>query len=303
MGAGFRWVKFIYAWCKAFSTQILGAIKASVMGGGTTYFVEGNTGLDTNNGLTREAPLLTIAHALDLCVAGNDDTIIVLDHYQETFPITVSKAKVHIIGVNVGQPMVWLTAALDTAIFEIEADNVEIAGFEFGAGATHAAIEFTDLVTERGYGRIHDCAFGWMQAGQDGIRVPATADAAETIIEKCFFGNNLTRDGIRIEHNMTRGIIQNNIFRSVTGVGINVLGQMALGILKGNKFKLPANNAGGAITLSAAADVAGEIYIVDNDANFGNTTMVAIPWVVTGGSTIGCTWDNNRRDGAVVSPA
>jgi len=296
MGAWFRWIKQLREnlWNK------LEGVKAGIVGGGTTYFVEGNNGSDANHGLTREAPLLTIAHALDLCVSGNDDYIIVLDHYQETFPITVNKAKVHIIGVNVGQPMVWLTAALDTAIFEIEADNVEIAGFEFGPGASHAGIEFT-ANAEIGYGRIHDCAFGWMQAGQDGIWVPVTSEAAETIIEKCLFGNNLTRDGIRIDHNMTRGIIQDNIFRSVAGVGINVLGQMALGTIRRNKFMLPANTAGAAITLSAAC--AG-IFVEDNDANFGDTAaMGLIPWVVTGGAADANCFDNNKRGGVVIFPA
>ena len=298
MGAWFRWIKYIYEWCKNFSTQVLGAIKAAVMGGGTTYFVQGFDGLDTNDGLTRDKPFKTIAHALDLCVDGNDDSIIVLDHYQETFPITVSKAKVHIIGVNVGQPMVWLTHALDTAIFNIEADFVEIAGFEFGAGATHAAIEFT---ASKGYGRIHDCAFGWMQAGQDGIRVVAPFDPPEEIIEKCLFGEAVTRDGIRIDHNMTRGIIQDNIFRSVTGVGINVPGTMALGIIRRNKFMLPANTDGAAITLSAAC--AG-VFVEDNDANFGDTAaMGAVPWVVTGGAAGANCFDNNKRGGVVVFPA
>lgn len=297
MGAVFRWIKYIYEWCKGFSTQVLGAIKASVMGGGTTYYVEGNTGDDTANGLSRDKPFKTIAHALSLCVDGNDDVIIVLDHYQETFPITVSKAKVHIIAVNVGQPMVWLTASLDTAIFNIEADNVEIAGFEFGAGASHAAIEFT---ASKGYGRIRDCAFGWMQTGQDGIRVVAPFEAAETIIEKCFFGNNLTRDGVRIDHAMTRGLIQDNIFRSVPGIAINVVSQIALGTILRNKFMLPSDTAGKAITLGAAN--AG-VFVEDNDANFGHgDAMGQIPWVDSAGGDAN-TWDNNKRGGVVVFPA
>jgi len=268
---------------------------------GDIFYVNGNTGLDTNPG-TRDLPFLTIAHALTRCVAGHDDYIIVLDHYQEVFPIVVGTARVHIIGLNVGQPMVWLTNIIDTAIFNIEADFVEIAGFEFGSGATHAAIEFTDFVTERGYGRIHHCVFGWIQTGQDGIWVPATAEAAETIIEECFFGNGLTRDGIRIDHAMTRGLIQDNLFRSVPGIGINVTSQITLGTIRRNKFMLPADVAGSAITLSAACEHA---FVEDNDANFaGAAAMAQIPWVVTGGvaATTNC-FDNNKRGGVVVFPA
>lgn len=265
---------------------------------GKVFYVDGNAGNNSNNGIDPATPFLTIAYALTQCVANRNDYIYVLDHFQEAFPISVNVRKIHIIGVAPTPDYVWLTAPGDTAIFTLDADHFEIAGFEFGAGATHAAIESGG----GGYGVIHDCRFGWMQAGQDGIRMPAPLESPALIIEECSFGNNLTRDGIRIDHNMTRGEIKNNIFRSVPGVGVNVLGQMALGLIISNKFKLPGNVAGAAITLSAAAG-GNEIYIGDNDANYGNTTMALIPWVVTGGSAVTCTWDNNRRNGVVVMPA
>jgi len=265
---------------------------------GDKYYVNGNTGSDGYSGKNKKNPMKTIKAALAHCVNDHDDYIIVLNHYQETFPITVNKSMVHIIALNVGQPMVWLTASGDTAIFNIEADFVEIAGFEFGAGANHAAIEFT---ASKGYGLIRDCVFGWMQAGQDGIRVVAPFEAAETTIENCMFGNNLTRDGIRIDHAMTRGLIQNNIFRRVTGVGINVPGQITLGTIRNNKFALPSNTAGKAITLSA--DNSG-VFVEDNDANHGDqAAMATIPWVVTGGAADANCFDNNKVGGVVAFPA
>ena len=268
---------------------------------GKKFYVNGNTGSDGYSGENRKNPMKTIKAALAKCVDYHNDYIIVLDHYQETFPIVVDKASVHIIAMgayNVGLPMVWLTASLDTAIFEIEADYVEIAGFEFGAGAAHGAIEFT---AGKGYGLIRDCSFGFMQTGQDGIRVTSPYDATATTIRDCIFGNNLTRDGIRIDHNMTRGIIEDCYFREVTGVGINVPGQMAAGIIRRNKFMLPSNTAGKAITLSAAC--AG-VFVEDNDANFGDdAARAAIPWVVTGAAADANCFDNNKRGGAVVFPA
>ena len=264
---------------------------------GKIYYVNGNTGSDGYTGESKVTPMKTIKAALAKCVSGRDDYIIVLDHYQETFPITVDKSMVHIIGLKVGQPMVWLTASSDTAIFNVEEDFVEIAGFEFGAGATHAAIEFT---ASKGYGCIRDCVFGWMQAGQDGIRVVAPYEAAETIIENCFFGNNLTRDGIRIDHAMTRGLIQDNLFRSVPGIGINVVSQITLGTIRRNKFMLPSDSAGKAITLGANNS---GVFVEDNDANFGHgDAMLQIPWVDSAGGDAN-TWDNNKRGGVVVFPA
>lgn len=264
---------------------------------GKIYYVNGNTGSDGYSGESKVNPMKTIKGALAKCVSGHDDYIIVLNHYQETFPITVNKSMVHIIAVNVGQPMVWLTASGNTAIFNIEEDFVEIAGFEFGSGVAHAAIEFT---ASKGYGRIHDCVFGWMQTGQDGIKVVAPYEAAETIIENCFFGNNLTRDGIRIEHAMTRGLIQDNLFRSVPGIGINVVSQITLGTIRRNKFMLPSDSAGKAITLGANNS---GVFVEDNDANFGDTNaMGQIPWADAAGADVN-TWDNNKAGGVVAFPA
>lgn len=270
---------------------------------GDMFFVNGNSGADGYGVQSRnwKYPMKTIAATLDLCTANNNDYIIVLDHYQETFPISVDVASVHIIAAgpyNFSQPMVWLTASSDTSIFDIAADYVEIAGFEFKAGATHGAIEWT---ASKGYGLIRNCVFGRMQTGQDGINVPAgIADATEMVIEDCIFGPNLTRDGIRIDHNMTRGIIQNNLFLAVPGIGINITSQMAAGVIRNNRFMLPSDTAGKAITLTTAC--AG-IYVSDNRANFGDTdSMGTIPWV-DGGTGDANTWDNNLTSGAVDYPA
>lgn len=268
---------------------------------GRVFYVDGNGGNNGNEGTDPQFPLLTILQALSLCTTWKNDYIIILDHYQETWPVTINKARVHIIGIaNVGLPNLWLTKSSDTAIFEIEEDETEIAGFEFGAGASHAGIELTAAL--KGYGHIHDCLFGWMQTGQDGIRDVDLVDAPAMLIERCRFGNFLTRDGIRIEYNMTRGEIWNNVFRSMAGVGINILNAMALGIIGSNVFKLTGNTAGQAITIAAAA-AAGELFIVDNDANYGRISMGNVPYVVTGGAGDGITWCNNRRNGSVVDVA
>jgi len=272
------------------------------LGAGKIFYVDGNAGNNNNSGVIPTEPWKTIKHALTKCVDYRNDYILVLDHYQETFPISVNKASVHIIAIapyTVAplMPMVYLTASGDTTIFNIAADFVEIAGFEFGAGASHGGIEWT---ATKGYGWIHDCAFGRMQTGQDGIKVPAGFDAVEMVISDCIFGSGLTRHGIFIDHNMTRGLIQDNIFRAVTGAAINV-DQMSNGIIRRNRFMLPSDLTGGAITLAAA--VAG-VYVSENQANFGGTdSMANIPWVVTGGAGDGVTFDNNKTAGVVDYPA
>lgn len=283
-----------------------GAVKIGVGGdvqlSGDRFYVDGNLGSDGRGVQSRnwKTPMKTIAATLDLCTANNNDYIIVLDHYQETFPISVDVASVHIIAAgpyNTGVTMVYLTASADTAIFNIAADFVEIAGFEFGSGASYGAIEWT---ATKGYGLIRDCHFGRMQTGQDGINVPSGFDAVEMTIENCLFGAGLTRDGIRIDHNMTRGIIRNNRFLNVPGIGINVTNSFASGWIEDNRFALPSDTAGKAITLGASVDSA---YIVDNKANFGDTdSMGNIPWVDSGTGDAN-TWDNNLTAGVVDYPA
>jgi len=276
------------------------------LGKGQIFYVDGNAGSNNNSGVIPTSPWKTIKHALTKCVAFRNDYILVLDHYQETFPIVVNVDSVHIIGIggyNVApyQPMVWLTASGDTTIFNIIADYFEIAGFEFGSGASYGAIEWTG---SKGYGWIHDNAFGRMQTGLDGIQVPATFDPPQMLIgPNNVFGPGLTRDGIRVDHNMTRGIIEDNLFLSVPGIGINIPGSFALGTIRRNKFKLPSDTGGKAITLSATAGT-GEGFVEDNDANFGATNAMGnIPWVVTGGAADTVTFDNNKRGGVVVFPA
>jgi len=267
---------------------------------GNFFYVDGNAGSDTSvsQGKSPATPFKTIAHALDQCTDYHDDYIIVLDHYVETFPISVDVASVHIIAAgpyNIGWPMVYLTSASDCC-FQIAADFVEIAGFEFGSGASNAAIEWT---ATKGYGRIHHCSFGRMQTGQDGIKNNAPYDAVEMIIDHCIFGPGLTRYGIFLDHNMTRGLIEDNIFQKVTNIAIKV-DQMADGIIRRNRFMLPSDTAGYAITLAAACS---GMYISENQANFGGTdSMGTVPWVVTGGAGDGNTWDNNKTAGVVDYP-
>ncbi|GAH96061.1 unnamed protein product, partial [marine sediment metagenome] len=86
----------------------------------------------------------------------------------------------------------------------------------------------------------------------------------------------------------------NNLFVGIPGIGIqiNTLGTGM--IIVGNTFALDANTAGAAITLSN--NVIGAL-VANNVANFGKTTMVAIPWADGAG---GSTWMNNKRGGDVT---
>jgi len=291
MGSWFRWIKKLYEnlWKK------LEGVKAGWRGAGNTYFVHGFTGLDTNDGLTRDTPFLTIRHALDQCVADHDDHILVLDCWQqEDFPISVDVSRVHIIGVDKENgKLPRMDAPTDTAIFTLDAEYCEIANLSLNGGVGHAAIEIGSLAGV-GRGAIRGCWFGETGAGLYGIYVPPTFDAPEMLIEKCRFGNGLTSDGIQIAGNMTRGVIQKCLFRP-QAIGINVPSHMNDGWILSNRFACYGLVAGSGITLTNTD----RIFVDDNRAQSGKDAMGVIPYVDGGDNN----WGLNYQDITAVLPA
>lgn len=227
-------------------------------------------GSDDNNGIDPGTPFLTITHALGECAAGRNDYIVVLDCWAEateTWPIPVSVDRVHIIGIdseNGKYPR--LVAADDTSIFDITADYFEIAGFSFGGGASRGAIRWQG---SKARGIIHHCWFGHTMASKYGIEIPATFDAMEMLIEFNIFGEGLTADGIFIDHNATRSMIRNNLFRRLGGFGINVPAgkSFAVGAILDNTFAVKDAQHGEAITIASTAE--NHILIMGNRAANG----------------------------------
>lgn len=225
---------------------------------GAVYYVNGTTGSDAAGvtGLTPAAPFKTITHALVHCVANAYDYIIVygVDVASETWPINVNKHRVHIIGssFSVGMGRVAMPPA-DTAAFLITADKVEIAGFEMGCGANHGCIETNPAAQTWGM-HIHHNDFGWMNVGRDGIYMPAGFDVPHALIHDNRFNDKLTRDGIRIGQNSTRGEIWNNQFRKVGGIGVNLEGLCTdIYSIHNNAFHIPDAVDGEAISCSAGS--------------------------------------------------
>jgi len=262
--------------------QQLEGAKAGYGSVGNIFFVHGLAGNNANSGLVPAAPFLTITHALTQCVADHDDYIIVLDHWQEVVAINVTR--VHIIGVtkNATQAFVQMNAAADTAIFTVTAlsNHCEIAGFSFGGGATHAAIENQGGTPMQLH--IHDCLFGHFFAGQtpqDGIDIEL--NATNIRIERCtFYGNGagttgtITRDGIRFVGggDTLGGCIRDCRFLNIPGVGINVTTRFDNGFIEDNRFQVPDGAIGEAITFAAAA--AGNCLVDGNRAAAGGDAVL-----------------------------
>ena len=247
---------------------------------GDVIYVDG-TGPDTNDGRTPTTPVASFLAALALCTNQRNDTIVVLDYYNhanDAWPIVVDKEMVSIIGVP-GAGAMWpqVHPDEDEAAFSITALGVEICNLAVHGGAAHGAIEIAASVwgTE-----IHHCWFGETDTAQDGIRGVAPFDAVYLKIWGCRFGVGLTRDGVRLDHNATRGMIgvpglEPNTFRAVAGQGINITNQFAQGGIYDNRFSVADAAHGEAILLAATS--AG-VNVDGNRAWQGQAAMGFVPF-------------------------
>lgn len=291
--------------------RIPGLLPVLQPGVGNIYYVNGYTGLTTNDGLSPETPKLLISEAMDLCndAAGQNDYIIVLRWPSadpgETWPIAVDVESVHIIGANLfgASTCCWIAPPLDTAAFLISSHGVEIAGFDLGAGAAHACIENSGTVWRA---HIHHNDFALQRTAQDGIHTGiGSVDCPHWLIENNTFGeyfDNITRAGIYCSHNMTRSVIRNNYFRHDTGsICIHLQGLCTgnIFILDNYFYLLDEGGAGEAITTSATA----QGLAAGNVAAQGKGALAAIPWVDGGAFSWGGNYATAVTAGQMIMPA
>src|SRR4030042_5235210 len=190
----------------------------------TIFYVDSGHALtnDNNDGTDPAAPLTTITEALTHCPANANDFILVrqITNALETFPITITVNRVHLISVffDFGKgPEIRPVA--DTAGVLLQADNVEIAGFEINGGATHGGIETQTAAATWG-ADIHHCRFGFQSTAQDGIRMGGAVDKPHWLIHDNWLNIVIARDSIRIDQNSTRSGIWSNHFRMLDAAGV-----------------------------------------------------------------------------------
>jgi len=247
---------------------------------------------DNNDGTDPDNPLATITHALVHCTTNANDFIIVrqITNALETFPISITKNRVHLLSTfyRYGHGP-EIRAVADTAGIVLNADNVEIAGFEINGGNTAGCIEAGAAAT---WGAdIHHNRFGWQATTpQDGIRMTGAVDKPHWTIHDNWFGDKIVRDGIRIEQNSTRSEIWGNHFRqgAASGVGIQLVTLCTdIYAIHDNVFRVVGATQGDAITCNI------------NSLNcmfFGNQAMclganpAQNPYIDLGGNDWGVNW-------------
>lgn len=278
---------------------------------GRAFYVDGNNGVDTNDGQSPDSPFLTVTAAIAAVTSGANDYIFILEYPStapgtETFPIALNKSHVHLIGVpnQASRRNVCLfcqDGGTNTLELGADADDCEIAGIEFGATAAacilaSAGTPFTCRL------HIHHCEFGWIRTCQDGLHIQAGgADTPHWLVEDNRFGENCTRAGIYNNYNSTRSFYRNNFFKVASGaVGIHLIGLCTGHIfVLDNYFQVTDNAAGEAITTSATATG----MAAGNVAAQGKVAMGNIPWVDGGAFDWADNLVSGATDGQRVTPA
>jgi len=283
--------------------------------GSQIFWVDGSGsygGHNNHDGEDPDRPKLTMKAALALCASNRRDYIFVLDYpwaggvTGEDEPIVVNKSTVTVVAAGRGAYNVPVIGSSgDTAAVSITAGKVKFIGLEFvtGAGSSHGCVEiaatcfgleFWDCLLERD---IHGPGAG----AQDGIIVLPTFDAPDLIVVGNIFGPGLSRDGMRVVTNCTRGRIglpgrPGNFFDRCPGVGLNLgtlAGVTGMGVFD-NRFICHSDADGKAITITLGSDC----FIDGNHANYGNTAMSNNPYKDLGSNH----WGLNYKAGTSILP-
>lgn len=186
---------------------------------GNIFFVDGVNGSNANAGDKPTSAYLTLTYALAQCTADRNDIIFVLDYWQaagESWPITINKNAVHIIGLaqgNLPYPAIHPTG--DTAAFQLTSSGQygSIENLTIGGGNAHGGIDWLNEGQVDGF-LIKNCWFGhqWFGTPISGILQPTGSSRGGfgNRIEKCRFLGDLA-----------------NCTGAITGNAIDMLGTVA----------------------------------------------------------------------------
>ncbi len=287
---------------------------------GSVFFVNNSTaslaagqsqGSDGNKG-TFNKPLATLQAAVNRCIAGAGDTIIVGPGHAENIAsataLAINKAGINIIGMGVGdnRPTFTLTTA-NTAKIVVSAANVSICNCVFIANFLNIANLF-DLTTAKGF-------------NFDSCEVRDTSAILNFLNVFLLSATSNDNDGLRITQNrfylmsaagvcnmvsfrgvLNRCEISDNYYTALTtnagAVFVVAAGKAVTNLLiLRNNFNL-TNAAGTATGYILTADTAGTGYIDGNkDFCFANTTYASSLLVTAGrGFRFGQNWHSRTAD-------
>lgn len=139
-----------------------GGVPAST---GTYYFIDSNTGSDSNDGKSPQRPFATIDYAIGNCTASKGDVILVMPGHSESISgagaITADVAGISIVGLGWGNLRPTITLHTTATTIAISAANVTFRNLRIatdvdavvkvfnitGAGVTLDAVDFVETAS------------------------------------------------------------------------------------------------------------------------------------------------------------
>lgn len=270
---------------------------------GSVFFVNGitwsngfATGSDSNPG-TFDEPFMSLTYALSKCTTEGNDYIYLLDYYQptgETWPVSINKSLVSIIGVHGGHPLTkWLHmyAVGSNAAIDVVADDVYLEGIGFQPHANSAGVTLDEGKKQLW---INNCYF---PSGTYGVHSTAGDWGFDLAITNCFFLSSLSVGGVYINDDPPGVYMENNHFDRHTGVSIDIE-QGAYHRIINNKFAMSADTSGLAVTLGTSVSRA---FVSGNEAAYGEASGSTSPYKDEGTSTTN-NWGLNYKGKAAIDP-
>lgn len=190
---------------------------------GKVFFVDAATGLDGNNGKSKDRPLATLNAAIAKCTANKGDIIYLMpNHYEDigdtstTGAIDLDVAGISVIGLGNGSNMPRFDFNDADSDFLVGASNILIENVNFEATVTGVKLGVAVEAASTGL-TIRNCKFSVETTTTDEflISVNLLAGCDNTLIEGCKFDMGLggAATGIKLvgaSHDVT---IQNNIMK------------------------------------------------------------------------------------------
>lgn len=199
---------------------------------GNIFFVSPGTGSDANNGSVG-APFASLATALAMCTAGQNDIVYLLAHSNtasqttdyQTANLNWSKDLVHLIGVN-GGPAIGQrsrisnksTVAPFANLFTVSGNGCLIANIEFfqGAGSTNPTAASTCVTVSGQRNHFVNCqiaGIGHSDLDDSGSN-SLTVSGSENVFDDCTIGLTTVIRATSVTEVVMSGTNTRNMFRN-----------------------------------------------------------------------------------------
>ncbi len=207
-------------------------IGGSFLTQGKSFFVKPRTGRDGNDGLSPRTALKTLARALALCTANQNDVVYLFaegnaaanttDYQSAT--LAWNKDLVHLIGVNAGPALGQRsrvanlsTVAVPTPLFTLSANGCLIANIEFfhGAGLANPSAASTCVLVSGQRNRILNCQISGIGSTEldDAGSNSLTITGSENVFDDCYIGLDTVIRATSVTEVILSGTPTRNIFR------------------------------------------------------------------------------------------